>query len=215
MAALLSAERRDKMTVSRSSRLRGNGDQMRRSRLEDAGHMYGGSVPRAADAMEGLGKTYLDAPHMAVRGDRHRVVLEIRSGASSINFRDGMERCLHALDMTQATCLLMDLRKMRLVLVDDERWLAQELLPRFATTALKRMAVVTPENALASNRCRSRQAEAHRHGKQALRHRRRGERMVVAHRRAIALAPPFDWRGACRGRIGLMAFPSAPADAMP
>jgi hypothetical protein len=111
--------------------------------------MYGGSVLRPAVAMQGLGKTYLDAPHMAVRGDRHRVVLEIRSLASSIDFRDGMERCLHALHMTQATCLLMDLRKMRLVLVDDERWLAQELLPRFATTALKRMAVVTPENALA------------------------------------------------------------------
>ena len=100
-------------------------------------------------ADEGLGKTYLDAPHMAVRADQRWVVLEVRALASSKDFRAGMEMCLHALDVTQATRLLMDLRKMRLVLVDDERWLAQDLLPRLATTALKRMAVVTPENALA------------------------------------------------------------------
>ena len=61
-----------------------------------------------------------------------------------------MEMCLHALDVTQATQLLMDLRKMRLVLVDDERWLAQDLLPRLAKTALKRMAIVTPGKCLAA-----------------------------------------------------------------
>ena len=60
-----------------------------------------------------------------------------------------MEMCLRALDETQATRLLMDLRKMRLVLVDEERWLAQDLLPRLAKTALRRMAIVTPENELA------------------------------------------------------------------
>jgi hypothetical protein len=60
-----------------------------------------------------------------------------------------MEMCLHALEVTQATRLLMDLLKMKLVLVDDERWLAQDLLPRLAKTALRRMAIVTPENALA------------------------------------------------------------------
>src|ERR1700694_5853885 len=86
---------------------------------------------------------------MGVRGNHQWVVLEIRARASSKDFRYGMEMCLHALEVTQATRLLMDLRKMRLVLVDDERWLAQDLLPRFATTALKRMAVVRPENALA------------------------------------------------------------------
>jgi SpoIIAA-like len=111
--------------------------------------MYGGSVLGPTVADEGLGKTYLDAPHMGVRGNHQWVVLEIRARASSEDFRYGMEMCLHALEMTQATRLLMDLRTMRLVLVDDERWLAQDLLPRFATTALKRMAIVRPENALA------------------------------------------------------------------
>jgi len=107
------------------------------------------SVLRPDVANEGMGKTYLDAPHMAIRGNHHWVVLEIRALARSKDFRDGMEMCLHALDVTQAPRLLMDLRKMRLVLVDDERWLAQDLLPRLAKTALKWMAVVTPENALA------------------------------------------------------------------
>jgi SpoIIAA-like len=100
-------------------------------------------------ANEGLGRTYLDTPQMGIRGDHLWVVLEIRGRASSEAFRDGMEMCLHALDVTRASRLLMDLRKMRLVLVDDERWLAQDLLPRLGATSLKRMAIVKPENALA------------------------------------------------------------------
>jgi hypothetical protein len=107
-------------------------------------------VPEAIVAKGGLGKTYLDAPHMAIRAELNWMFLELRARSSSQEFRDGMEMCLHALDVTQATRLLIDLRKMRLVLVDDERWLAQDLLPRLAKTALKRMAIVTPENALAA-----------------------------------------------------------------
>ena len=60
--------------------------------------------------------------------------------SSSKDLREGMEMCLHALEVTQATRLLMDLLKMRLVLVDDERWLAEDLLPRVAKTALRRIA---------------------------------------------------------------------------
>jgi hypothetical protein len=86
---------------------------------------------------------------MAIRADPDWVLLEIRALSSSKDLREGMEMCLHALEVTQATRLLMDLLKMKLVLVDDERWLAQDLLPRLAKTALRRMAIVTPENALA------------------------------------------------------------------
>jgi hypothetical protein len=106
-------------------------------------------VLRSGAANGAFGKTYLDVPHMAIRGDPDWVLLEIRALSSSKDFREGMETCLHALDVTQATRLLMDLLKMRLVLVEDERWLAQDLLPRLAKTALRRMAIVTPENALA------------------------------------------------------------------
>jgi SpoIIAA-like len=118
-------------------------------RRKDTWQTYRFSVLGSEAARDELGKTFLDAPHMAVRGNNQWVVLEIRTRASSEDFRDGMEMCLRALDVTQATRLLMDLRKMRLVLVDDERWLAQDLLPRLGTTALKRLAIVTPENELA------------------------------------------------------------------
>jgi SpoIIAA-like len=100
-------------------------------------------------ASEGLGRIYLDTPHMGIRGDHLWVFLEIRARSSSEDFREGMEMCIHALDVTKATRLLLDLRKMRLLLVEDERWLAQDLLPRIAKTTLKRMAIVKPENALA------------------------------------------------------------------
>ena len=60
-----------------------------------------------------------------------------------------MEILLRALQETLAQRLLLDLWKMRLVLVDDERWLAQVFLPELAMTSLQWMAVVTPENASA------------------------------------------------------------------
>jgi hypothetical protein len=114
-----------------------------------SGSLTVGSVLSPEVRSQGLGKVYLDAPHMGVRGDHLWVILEIRARSSSEDFREGMEICLQALDETRATRLLMDLRQMRLVLTDDERWLATELLPRIAKTALKRMAIVRPENALA------------------------------------------------------------------
>jgi hypothetical protein len=122
---------------------------MRPARLEDASPLYGGGVLSSDLANENSAKTYLDAPHMAVRSDRRGVVLEIRGPSSSKDYRAGLEICLHAMEVTQATRLLMDLRKMRLVLVDDERWLARDLLPRLGATALELLAIVTPENALA------------------------------------------------------------------
>ena len=104
---------------------------------------------RPAVTGDGLEKIYLDAPYMAIRWDGQQVVVEMRARAGSADFREGMETGLRAIEETQTTRLLLDCRNMRLVLVEDERWLAQDLLPRLATTRLRWMAVVTPENSLA------------------------------------------------------------------
>jgi hypothetical protein len=102
-----------------------------------------------ANTSGGLGKTYLDAPHMGVRWDEQQVVVDMRARACSADFREGMETCLRAIEETQTTRLLLDCRDMRLLLAEDERWLARDFLPRLATTRLRWMAVVTPENSLA------------------------------------------------------------------
>jgi hypothetical protein len=122
---------------------------MRRRRLSSGSRLYVERVLEPAVADDGVLKTYLDAPHMGIRWDGKQLVMDLRARASSSDFRSGMETCLLALEETQATRLLLDCRNMRLVLTEDERWLAQELLPRFATTHLRWMAVVTPENPLA------------------------------------------------------------------
>ena len=97
----------------------------------------------------GSERTYLHTPYMTIRTVHRRVVLEIRDRAGSEEFRRGIEMCAGVLEANRSTQLLIDARKMRLVLVDDEKWLATFLLPRLAGTPLHWMAVVTPENALA------------------------------------------------------------------
>ncbi len=73
----------------------------------------------------------------------------MRERGSSAAFRDALEVCLRAVEETATTRLLLDLRRMRLVLPNDERWLALDFLPRLGTTKLRWMGIVMPENELA------------------------------------------------------------------
>ena len=98
---------------------------------------------------DGVGKTYLESPNMGIRWDGQQVVVDLRNRAASANFREGMETCLRAIEETRTTRLLVDCRNMRLLLVQDEQWLARDFLPRVATTRIRWLAVVTPENSLA------------------------------------------------------------------
>ena len=120
---------------------------MSRPRSLDAEHGYGGDVSSSSVAW--VGKTWLDAPNVGIRWDRQWVALEMRDRGSSAAFRDAMEVCLRAVEETATTRLLLDLRRMRLVLPDDERWLALDFLPRLGANQLRWMGIVTPENELA------------------------------------------------------------------
>jgi len=58
-------------------------------------------------------------------------------------------RACRAAEVSRATQLLVDARNMRLVLVDDERWWSEVMLPRLTTTEIRWIAVVVPVNQLA------------------------------------------------------------------
>jgi choline dehydrogenase-like flavoprotein len=96
-----------------------------------------------------LDKVYLDAPHVSVRCEGQRVVVEWRVWANSADRRRAQETSLRAAEVSRATQLLVDARDMRLVLVDDERWWSEVMLPRLTTTEIRWIAVVVPANQLA------------------------------------------------------------------
>lgn len=105
-----------------------------------------------ATAVGGAGftKVYLDAPYASVRWESHAqwVVAEWKAWASSADFRAAQETTLRAVQENRALRFLADTRNARLVLVEDERWMCEDLIPRLALAGIRWTAVVTPENKL-------------------------------------------------------------------
>jgi hypothetical protein len=92
---------------------------------------------------------YLDEPYASVRWEDPCVVMEMRAYASSAQFRATQEAVLLAVTENGAQLLLTDIRQAKLVLLDDERWLVEDMLPRLDRTSLRFTALVMPQNQLA------------------------------------------------------------------
>jgi hypothetical protein len=103
-------------------------------------------MPILADAT----KVYADLPHVSVRWEGHNrwVAIEWKGWAKSAEFSEAMEISLRAVEENAATRYLADLRNAKLVVVDDERWLKENLLPRMTLAGIRFMAMVTPVNPL-------------------------------------------------------------------
>jgi hypothetical protein len=104
------------------------------------------SAAHGADATQVV---YLDEPYASVRWEDQRVVMEMKGFANSTQFRATQEALLLAIIENGAQRLLSDIRHAKLVLVEDERWLVEDLLPRLARTPLRYSALVMPQNQLA------------------------------------------------------------------
>ena len=103
-------------------------------------------------AAHGAGAThvvYLDEPYASVRWEDQCVVMEMKGFANSTQFRATQEALLLAIIENGAQRLLTDIRHAKLVLVEDERWLVEDMLPRLARTSLRFTALVMPQNQLA------------------------------------------------------------------
>jgi hypothetical protein len=105
----------------------------------------------AAAVRPGPTKVYLDAPYASIRWESQGrwVVAEWKASASSCDFRAAQEMTLRAIDENHASRFLADTRNAKLVLVEDERWMCEELMARFALTGLRWTAIVIPVNSLA------------------------------------------------------------------
>jgi hypothetical protein len=109
-------------------------------------------VPSPTVLADGVTKVYLDAPYVSVRWEAQGqwVVAEWKGWANSSEFRAAQETTLQAIQENQAVRLLLDMRLQKLVLVEDERWVRESLLPRFAIAGIRWGALVVPVNNLAA-----------------------------------------------------------------
>jgi len=108
-----------------------------------------GTVLTSVIAGAGLAQVYLDTPYVSVSWERHCVVVEWKGWASSADFRAAQLMSIRACEENRASRLLVDARNMKVVLVDDERWWSEEMLPLLALTGVRLVAVVKPANRLA------------------------------------------------------------------
>jgi SpoIIAA-like len=97
----------------------------------------------------GLAQVYLDTPYVSVSWARHCVMVEWKAWAGSADFRAAQLMSIRACEENRSSQLLVDARNMKVVLVDDERWWAEEMLPLLAMTGVRWVAVVKPTNRLA------------------------------------------------------------------
>ena len=88
------------------------------------------SAAHGADAQV----VYLDEPYASVRWEDQCVVMEMKGFANSTQFRATQEALLLAIIENGAQRLLSDIRHAKVVLVEDERWLVEDMLPRLART---------------------------------------------------------------------------------
>lgn len=93
--------------------------------------------------------TYLDELYASVRWTGWCVVAEWKGYATSPQFRAVQETVWRTIIETSSNRLLVDTRAARLVVVEDERWMVVDLLPRLGLAGIQFTAIVIPENQLA------------------------------------------------------------------
>jgi hypothetical protein len=97
-------------------------------------------------------KVYCDEPYVQVRWDSagEWVVAEWRSWANSVEFRAACEHALQAVRENRASKWLMDGRALKVIIEQDQRWLAEDWGPRMVGAGVRHSALVMPKSGLAS-----------------------------------------------------------------
>ena len=97
-------------------------------------------------------RVYIDEPYVSVRWDSGGgwVIAEWKAWATSSELRAAHETALLALVENRASKWLIDARAMRVVVKEDQRWLAEDFVPRMVAAGAHTSAVVLPKSGLAS-----------------------------------------------------------------
>jgi hypothetical protein len=95
-------------------------------------------------------KTYLDEQYASVRwiSDGPWVLLEWKAWANSSEYRSVYELVLLALRENRASRNLIDAKRRRVVSEDDQRWLAEDWIPRAGAAGRRFTAIVIPDSPL-------------------------------------------------------------------
>jgi hypothetical protein len=81
------------------------------------------------------------------------------ASANSDEFRAARVMSIRACEENHASRILVDARKMKLGVVDDERWRSEDILPLLALTGVRWIAIVAPADRLAGDVDRTRQGD--------------------------------------------------------
>ena len=102
--------------------------------------------PRAVGAKVPLSDdVYMDEPWLHMHWDRtHNCVISVWKGfANSAEFRAVLGKGLQAIRERHAIAYVSDTRKLRLIVLEDQKWANETLIPQMAAAGLKRLAMVT------------------------------------------------------------------------
>jgi hypothetical protein len=106
-------------------------------------------MPATTTDNTGTTHVYMDEPYASVRWEGKWVAVEMRGYAASAEFRAVQEMVWLAVVEQAAYRLLADIRGAKVMLVEDQRWMVENLLPRLGLAGIRFTALVTPENQLA------------------------------------------------------------------
>ena len=95
-------------------------------------------------------RVYCDEPYVSVRWEsvNRWVVAEWKGWANSAEFKAAHATAPEAIRENRATKWLVDSRDQRVVVEEDQRWLAQTWIPSIVRAGIRRTAIVLPRSAI-------------------------------------------------------------------
>jgi hypothetical protein len=93
---------------------------------------------------------YVDEPYLCLRWDsiNQHVFTEWKGFANSAEFRASLLKGIEAIKDHHAATYLSDVRKFRVIVHDDQRWVAEHWMPLAVAAGLRRIAFVTAPTGL-------------------------------------------------------------------
>ena len=93
---------------------------------------------------------YVDEPYMTMRWDsiNQQVVTEWKGFANSAEFRACLLKGVQAVKDHHAKTYISDVRKFRVIVHEDQKWVAEHWMPLVVAAGLKRIAFVTAPSGL-------------------------------------------------------------------
>ncbi len=93
---------------------------------------------------------YFDEPFLTIHWDEtiKCVIMQWKGFAQSNQLRTGLNKGLELIKQKKATYWLADLRNLKVISLEDQKWSNEDWFPRALATELRRMAIVEASSAV-------------------------------------------------------------------